>query len=190
MNIWVTSDQHFQHKNILKYCSESRPFSSVEEMNNILINNWNSVVQPDDIVYVLGDICMGAAEDSPKYIKRLNGKIILVIGNHDTDKKIEYYKQCSNVIDVIPYEILFHKGTFYVMNHFPVEDDYKNQHLKERYHWQDCMDFFQENKDNCIWLYGHVHDNAPQGIVNNQLHVGVDTNNLTPVLLDDIVSMI
>ena len=153
-------------------------------MNNILINNWNSIVQPGDIVYVLGDICMGAAEDVSKYINRLMGKIILVVGNHDTNKKVEYYKQCSNVIDIIPYEILFHKGTFYV------EDDYKNQHLKERYHWQDCMDFFQENKDNCIWLYEHVHDNAPHGLVDGTFHIGVDTNNLTSVLLDDIIDMI
>ena len=187
MNIWVTSDQHFQHKNILKYCSESRPFDSVEEMNNTLINNWNSVVQSNDVVYVLGDICMGQTEFASDFIKRLNGKIILVIGNHDTDKKIEHYEQCSNVIDVIPYEILYHNGTFYVMNHFPMEGDYRDQHLKERYQWQDCMDFFQENKDDCIWLYGHVHDNAPRGIVDNQFHVGIDTNNLTPVLLDNIV---
>lgn len=189
MSIWVTSDQHFGHKNILKYCPESRPFDSVEQMNDIVINKWNSVVRPDDIVYVLGDICMGATEDILKYVEQLNGKIILVIGNHDTDKKIEYYRQAKNVIDIAPYSILFFDGKFFVMNHFPLEGDFKGQHLEERYEWEECKEFFEENKNDSIWLYGHVHDNAPHGIVNGQFHVGVDTNNLTPVLLDEITNM-
>ena len=190
MNIWVTSDLHFNHKNILVYCNESRPFDSIDEMNETIINNWNSVVRPDDIVYVLGDLCMGQAELVPEYVNRLNGKIVLVIGNHDTEKKIEYYHQCSNIAGIIPYEILFYNGKFYVMNHFPPEGDYKDQHLKERYCWNTCNEFFQEHEDDSIWLYGHIHDNAPRGLVDGTFHVGVDTNNFTPVLLDDIVNMI
>ncbi|MBP3886841.1 MAG: metallophosphoesterase, partial [Cellulosilyticum sp.] len=85
MNIWVTSDTHFDHKNIIKYCN--RPFRTVDEMNNAIWQNWNSVVDVDDIVYHLGDFALGPSDG---YIRRvnnllgvLNGKIYLVKGNHD-----------------------------------------------------------------------------------------------------------
>ena len=78
--IWVTSDNHFNHKNIIKYCN--RPFYSVEEMNRIMINKWNSKVAKTDIVIYLGDFAMRSS--NIKYFKeRLNGTIILVAGNHD-----------------------------------------------------------------------------------------------------------
>ena len=54
--IWMTSDLHFNHENILKYEPVSRPFATVEEMNEVLIQNWNSKIKPEDIVYVLGDL--------------------------------------------------------------------------------------------------------------------------------------
>ena len=59
--IWFTSDLHFNHKRIIEYEPTTRPFASVEEMNETLIKNWNSVVQPEDTVYVLGDFIMGSS---------------------------------------------------------------------------------------------------------------------------------
>jgi calcineurin-like phosphoesterase family protein len=84
-NIWFSADSHFGHFNILTYAN--RPFSSVEEMDNRLINNWNEVVQPEDTVYHLGDFCMG---NPPKYIQRLYGKIIRIKGSHDKDIQQPY----------------------------------------------------------------------------------------------------
>lgn len=80
-DIWVTSDTHFGHENIIKY--SDRPFHNIEEMDEALIENWNRVVKPGDKVYHLGDVWMGSGERAYKNIRRLNGKKRLVLGNHD-----------------------------------------------------------------------------------------------------------
>jgi calcineurin-like phosphoesterase family protein len=77
-----TSDTHFNHANIIRYCS--RPFSSVLEMNQEMISRWNAVVCPEDTVYHLGDFAMGQASEWPMILKQLNGFIkILIRGGHD-----------------------------------------------------------------------------------------------------------
>lgn len=80
MSIYFTSDTHFGHSNIIRYCN--RPFANVREMNETLISNWNSVVGSNDTVYHLGDFSFGWAE---QYFNRLNGNIHWVHGNHDRD---------------------------------------------------------------------------------------------------------
>ena len=83
--IFFISDLHFDHANIIKYCK--RPFLNVEEMNSTLINNWNNIVGKKDVVYVLGDVSFGRGHRPIDYwFSRLNGKIYLIRGNHDTDK--------------------------------------------------------------------------------------------------------
>ena len=82
MNYFITSDTHFNHHNIIEYTN--RPFKHVDEMDRILIENWNSVVNWDDTVFHLGDFSFG----NPDYYKsRLNGNITFIKGNHD-DKKL------------------------------------------------------------------------------------------------------
>lgn len=83
---FFTSDTHFNHANVIKYCG--RPFASVEEMNREMIARWNAVVRPEDIVYHLGDFALGKASEWPAFLRQLNGaKKILVIGNHDRSPK-------------------------------------------------------------------------------------------------------
>lgn len=192
MKIWVTSDQHFQDRNIwAKYSHDTRPFHSQGEHDAMMINAWNSVVSPEDIVFVLGDFIMGAADGVQPILNRLNGTIYLIRGNHDTDNKIEQYRHYpEKVVSIEDYMILCYKGKFIVMNHYPVEGDSgpKQNHLKND-GWQNATEFFGQNYDDCIYLYGHVHGNAPHDMEWHSYHVGVDTNNLTPVLLDDIVDM-
>ena len=79
--VFFTSDTHFNHTNIIRFCS--RPFKDVEHMNETLIANWNRVVGPDNIVFHLGDFCLGGSAEWTKILKRLNGKIYLIAGNHD-----------------------------------------------------------------------------------------------------------
>ena len=84
---YATSDLHLNHVNVIKYEPISRPFETVEEMNETIINNWNSVVKEEDTVFILGDLCMGKNTEAAALVNRLKGKKILVRGNHDTSNR-------------------------------------------------------------------------------------------------------
>lgn len=91
MKTFVISDTHFNHENVIRY--SNRPYSSVEEMNEFLIANWNDVVGSDDVIICLGDFALGKKEDIPGIVARLNGIKILVRGNHDRNKS--FYEKCG-----------------------------------------------------------------------------------------------
>lgn len=103
-DIYVCSDLHLDHKNIIQYCN--RPYASVEEMNEALINNWNSVVKENDTVFFLGDFCLGKKEDIISFGKRLNGRKILITGNHDHASKITYKE--AGFISIYKNELTVH----------------------------------------------------------------------------------
>ena len=169
--IYLTSDLHFNHMNILKYEPESRPFSSIEEMNETIIQNWNEIVTANDTVYVLGDMAMGMIEDAIPLIKRLNGKIILIRGNHDTKKRLEAFKEIGIEVHDIFY--LPYKGKYFIMCHFPIAS-------------KEFIDMVRYDNSEVVNLYGHLHHNAPKGYVDGTYHVGLDTNNLKPISIDKI----
>lgn len=83
--IFFTSDTHFGHTNIIKYCN--RPFSTVAQMDRTCIDNWNARVGEDDTVYFLGDFCFRKA---PEYQAELNGNIVFIKGSHDSWMKAPY----------------------------------------------------------------------------------------------------
>lgn len=83
MNRWFTSDTHFWHESVLKFCPNTRDGDSAEEMNEIMIQNWNSLVKRGDIVYHMGDFSFGGKEKIRSLSGRLNGDIHIVWGNHD-----------------------------------------------------------------------------------------------------------
>ena len=86
MKIFVISDPHFNHSNIIPY--SNRPFSSVKEMDETIIANWNKTVGPNDTVFCLGDFCFGTKDNIPYYARQLNGRKILIKGNHDRTKSL------------------------------------------------------------------------------------------------------
>ena len=88
---FFTSDTHFNHESILKYTK--RPWATVPEMNEGLIELWNQTVGPEDIVYHLGDFAMGQRVLIPEVLARLNGRIILVQGNHDYKKSLVHFSE-------------------------------------------------------------------------------------------------
>lgn len=167
INTWFTSDTHFGHKNILQYEKEARPFSSVEEMNEVLIERWNSVVRNKDTVYHLGDFCFG--RQNLAIAERLNGKKHLVLGNHDTYPAADYLKYFSRVFGGI-----FWKSC--LLTHFPV---HPNQ-LGSR-----CA----------LNVHGHLHskrvwDVDPKKCLyedRNYFNVSCEQNNLTPFHADQIL---
>ncbi|WP_373245558.1 hydrolase [Lacrimispora indolis] len=79
--IYYTSDLHFGHRNVLKF--DNRPFKDVDEMDRILIENWNNCVLDNDTVYILGDFCYKSDRAAKWYLQQLKGHKILIIGNHD-----------------------------------------------------------------------------------------------------------
>lgn len=170
--IWLASDTHFFHENILKYCN--RPFETVEAMNDALVANWNSVVKPDDHVYHLGDFCFGNVEKWNWCLEpgRLNGHIHLILGNHDPDRVFREGTLIERFDSIDYQKTLIIEGWTVILNHFPFLS-------------------FSNNLDHkAMQLFGHIHS-GPDGIGNvmaggkelqwNQYDVGVDNNNYTPV---------
>lgn len=104
--IYVISDLHLNHKNIIKYCN--RPFDNVEDMNNTIINNWNEIVDKHDMVFLIGDLAFG--KNKAEWFKKLNGRIILIRGNHDRDLRskpflfLHYQNKKFLLIHRPPYE--------------------------------------------------------------------------------------
>jgi calcineurin-like phosphoesterase family protein len=99
-NIWFASDYHFSHKNIIKY--DNRPFETVEEMNQVLIDNWNEVVGEKDVVFYLGDLSFDKnIENTKKILKQLKGKIHFIMGNHDDDRIISNLGRFETVNDYV-----------------------------------------------------------------------------------------
>lgn len=113
--IWFTSDLHFGHKNIIKYCD--RPYASLEAMKRDLIKNWNAKVKFDDVVYVLGDVFFCGTKEAESIMNQLNGIKILIRGNHDYDPtkcaKVGFHSVMEKS------EMYLAKGVKVKMCHFP-----------------------------------------------------------------------
>jgi len=154
--IWFSADQHFNHKNVIKYCD--RPFDNVEQMNNVLVNNWNEVVKGNDTVYVLGDF----AWRNPKpFIERLKGNKIFVAGGHDKKLKAPYMK---------------------IIHPLGLKDEYGNDRTIVLCHW--AMRTWHKSHYASWHLFGHSHGNLESyGL---SFDVGVDCNNYYPFSLQDI----
>lgn len=110
--IYLISDTHFGHANVIKY--SDRPYSNVQQMDNELIKNWNNVVRKDDIVYFLGDFCMGGKELIAHYTQQLQGRKRIVLGNHDRNAKL--YLEAGFEY-AFPHPIIIED--FYILSHKP-----------------------------------------------------------------------
>jgi calcineurin-like phosphoesterase family protein len=167
MNIYFTSDHHFGHANIIRYCQ--RPFATAEEMNEQLIANWNGTVGPNDIVYVLGDMFFCDVQKARSIMRRLHGMKRLVYGNHD--KIIRNQTGLRELFDrILPdlYEESINWQRM-VMCHYPMLTWNKAHH-------------------GSINVHGHQHNKVAITATDRRRYdVGVDANDYRPVKFQDIV---
>lgn len=156
-NIWVISDTHFNHNNIIKYCD--RPFSSSEEMDWHMVEKWNGVVKENDHVYHLGDVYMGASKGYIENIlTKLNGKKRLILGNHDNGKDQILLRHFEKIM-------LWRNFDKVVLTHIPLRLE-------------------SIPGGNRVNVHGHIHNNpSPAGPYKN---ISVEQINYTPINLDEI----
>jgi len=123
MKTWVTSDLHFGHKNIMKFCPQTRARfnDDVSYMNNAMVEEWNDKVAPEDTVYILGDVAFMSGSDAGRMIKRLNGTKILIEGNHDK-KTLNDVTFRSAFKEIHKYLDIKYDGHKIVMFHYPISE--------------------------------------------------------------------
>lgn len=170
MSVFLTSDSHFHHINILKpeYCD--RPFKDVDHMNQMLVQYWNERVGPNDTVIHIGDMFMGLPEKWMDIRNRLNGEIILVYGNHDCKRKED--------IDIIKPQIL--KMGFEIHKELYTEIDGIKVYCR---HIPDMT--FKPSDRAQYHLCGHVHQAfSRKGSI---INVGVDIHNYRPITIQEAI---
>lgn len=162
MNKWFISDTHFSHHNIIRYTG--RPFQSVAEMNERLIENWNAAVQPGDTVFFLGDFGLGTTESLSGICARLHGHKICIRGNHDGTPTKMHTIGFSLVLESAFIKIGRHQVE---LIHVPS---------------QPAPAHFQ--------LHGHVHEKRPNKLVDRQLNLSVEVWDYKPVPEKAIVALL
>ena len=169
--IYLSSDPHFGHAK--DFLWRPRGFSSVEEMNEGIIERWNLIVEPNDDVYLLGDVIMGDISNL-NYVRRLNGNLHIIYGNHDTNARILRYAEELDNAEIHGFATTFkYKKKQFMLSHYPT--------ITSNMETNPYMTVFN--------LYGHTHQNT--NFYENSpfmYHVGVDSHNCYPILIDDIIS--
>lgn len=167
MKTYITSDLHFGHANIMKFNPATRVYKDVDHMNSEMSRAWNQTVMPDDLVYILGDVAFCNASKATSIVRGLNGRKVLVRGNHDS-KLIDHHEFRECFESIHEYLTVNYNGTRVCMFHYPIFDH-----------------------DQCsrgsIMLHGHRHGN-PTGIPGRIMDVGVDATGNIVTHLDDIIT--
>lgn len=170
-DIWVISDTHFNHANILDFRDDLgnkiRPFSSVQEMNEKIVDRWNSMVKPGDIVYHLGDVAFGSKEEFAPLWNKLHGSKRLVVGNHDDIKWLSsggFFKKISMWRQFIEHGL--------VLTHVPINETGLVR-LKSG-----------EKNQLLVNVHGHIHHNpSPPG---RYINVSCEATSYYPRNLEDL----
>lgn len=175
--LFFTSDPHYGHENILKYCH--RPFSSIEEHDEELIRLWNETVPEDGIVFILGDIGFCSETYLKTILNRLNGKIYWIIGNHDWRR---ITPGIMNRFECITQQMVITVDNKLVyLNHFPF------------------LCYPDSDRHPVYQFFGHVHSGPLSGssdisrlvhLNKRQYDVGVDNNEFKPISFQDIMKKI
>lgn len=162
---FVSHDREFIYK--------PRGFDTVWDMNAAIVENWNKVVDIGDECYILGDLMLNNNDIGMNLLKSLKGRLHIILGNHCTDTRRALYETAWNVIDIKWADVIHYKGYHFYLSHFPtMTGNLENESLK---------------KMTCC-LFGHTHQKSNfYNDIPYLYHVGVDSHNCAPVLLDDII---
>jgi calcineurin-like phosphoesterase family protein len=169
MKTWITSDTHWGHKNIMKFCPETRGhFKDVAHMNSEMIRMWNEKVEPGDLVYILGDVAFCSASDAAKILQSLNGDKILVEGNHDNKSvKDVSFRNCFK--EIHKYLEVNYNGTKVVMFHYPITE-------------------WNQVHRGSVHFYGHLHQNVSGLEKYRARNAGWDCTGNIVTLIDDLIA--
>ena len=173
--IYFTSDTHFCHNQGFLY--EPRGFTNVNDMNEAIIENWNKIVKPNDIVYHLGDTMLNNNEKGIECFKRLNGQIFIIWGNHDTQNRTNaLFDECRDKLMGGWYAYVIKDGKHSIyLSHYPtLTSNFDDKHFSQH----------------VINLHGHTHQRTNWLQADNPFmyHVGVDSHNCTPVHIDEVLA--
>lgn len=178
--VWFTSDTHFFHDNIIRFCD--RPGGDVYGMNEMIIENWNNVVKEDDTVFHLGDFAWGGSTNWTSVLERLNGHIHLIVGNHDVKNLRQGYQKYFESIS-FQKQITVENRKIY-LNHYPLLT------------WGGI---YRRPEDQVWQLFGHVHSknhcagqDSPRlnHLLTLQYDVGVDNNDYRPINFHQVSDII
>lgn len=171
--IFLTSDTHFGHDQ--PFLWGPRGFGSSIEHDEAIIANWNEVVKPEDDVYVLGDLMLNDTEHGLTCVRRLNGHLHLIRGNHDSDLRWAAYTELPNVVELCGWaHVIRYRKIHFYLSHFPtLTANYDDEPLYKK----------------IVNICGHGH--TPDKFVDMGrsliYHAELDAHNNTPVLLDNII---
>jgi calcineurin-like phosphoesterase family protein len=188
--IFFTADPHFGHKNVIKYCD--RPYQDVEEMDEALLENSNSVVTVNDILYVIGDVAFLNRKETVKICQRWNGQKRLIYGNHDLKFPPKFWIEEAGFVEAhkLGYgETLdrrLQSDSAYLdcsMSHYPLREALGA--YDDRAH---LLPHAPEQASGLVLLHGHVHEKWH--IKGKMLNVGVDVNNMTPISLPQVCRLV
>lgn len=167
-NIWFTSDTHYGHRNILEYCK--RPFSSIDEHDEALIERFNEAVGDNDIVYHVGDFALCSYERAQEIGRRLNGKEFhIILGNHDKVIRKNHFPSFSSAQDVLLLKFGKSRNDWIWLSH------YAHARWPHAHH-------------GALHLFGHSHGSF-KGL-GRSMDVGVDTNDYRPYHIDEVRRLI
>lgn len=181
--IYVIADTHFSHNNIIKYCN--RPFENTSSMNQYIVQKWNNIVKPNDIVFHLGDVGFGFKEKLIPLITNLNGHKILLKGNHDYSRGNIYWGDLG-------FEIVYKQHTVSLKQFL---EDISNIYQNDNSIFNKYLDkvIFSHQPIECsseiLNIHGHIHNVPLEEIydTNNHICVSVEVIDYTPKTLEEIL---
>lgn len=172
------SDQHFGHKNIISHCN--RPFSDINQMTEMLIENYNSTVMPDEFVLWVGDAFFCGTQEAQRIMRALNGRKALVLGNHDKASA----KMVSLGFDFVVKEMVIDiLNTPCRISHYPYADHHDPERPDNRY-----LDRRPKKSDHEVLIHGHTHSKDKRN--GRMIHVGVDAWDYFPAHCSEIIMLV